>query len=104
MSGKVAVARATSLFTKEKRYLYDFDHHIIAEFEPLSIFFKQVQTAVASTVKKNFGVAIDVTSTADFYHVTENLYIVRTPKNGSKNTCIEDISQRCCPRHGDPQE
>lgn len=47
--------------------------------------------AVASTVKKNFGVAIDIKSTADFYNVTENLYIVKTPENGSKNTCIEDM-------------
>lgn len=46
---------------------------------------------VASTVKKNFGVAIDLKSTADFYNVTENLYIVKTPENGSKNTCIEDM-------------
>lgn len=46
---------------------------------------------VASTVKKNFGVAIDIKSTADFYNVTENLYIVKTPENGSKNTCIEDM-------------
>lgn len=48
-------------------------------------------SAVASTVKKNFGVAIDQKSTADFYHVTENLYIVKTPENGSKHTCIEDM-------------
>jgi hypothetical protein len=36
-------------------------------------------------------VAIDIKSTADFYNVTENLYIVKTPENGSKNTCIEDM-------------
>lgn len=47
--------------------------------------------SVASTVKKNFGVSIDLTSTSDFYNVTENLYIVKTPENGSKNTCIEDM-------------
>lgn len=47
--------------------------------------------AVASTVKRNFGVAIDINSTADFYNVTENLYIVKTPENGSNNTCIEDM-------------
>ncbi len=48
-------------------------------------------TAVASTVKKNFGVEFNTESTADFYHVTENLYIVKTPEDGSKNTCIEDM-------------
>lgn len=47
--------------------------------------------AVASTVKKNFGVAIEIKTTSDFYNVTENLYIVKTPEVGSKNTCIEDL-------------
>lgn len=47
--------------------------------------------AVASTVKKNFGVAIDLQSNAEFYNVTENLYIVKTPENGAKKTCIEDL-------------
>ncbi len=48
-------------------------------------------SAVASTVKKNFGVAIDINSTVDFYSVTDNLYIVKTPENGLKSTCIEDL-------------
>lgn len=46
---------------------------------------------VAGTVKKNFRVSIDVNSTADFYHITDNLYLVKTPENGNKNTCIEDL-------------
>ncbi|MCW4589547.1 MULTISPECIES: retron Ec67 family RNA-directed DNA polymerase/endonuclease [Acetobacteraceae] len=47
--------------------------------------------AVASTVKKNFGTEIDKKSTQDFYNVIDNLYIVKTPEDGSKNTCIEDM-------------
>ena len=47
--------------------------------------------AVASTVKKNFGIAIEIKTTSDFYNVTDNLYIVKTPEVGSKNTCIEDL-------------
>lgn len=46
---------------------------------------------VASTVKKNFKVSIDLSSTADFYHVTDNLYIVKTPEKGKTHTCIEDL-------------
>ncbi len=45
-------------------------------------------TGIAGTVSNNFGVTIDIKSTADFYNVTKNLYIVKTPENGSKNTCI----------------
>ena len=47
--------------------------------------------AVASAVNKNFGVAINKESTNDFYNVTDNLYIVKTPENGAENTCIEDM-------------
>ena len=48
-------------------------------------------SAVAGTVKKNFKVSININSTADFYHITDNLYIVKTPENGSSHTCIEDL-------------
>ncbi len=48
-------------------------------------------SAVASTVKKNFGVEIHITSTDDFYNITENLYIVKTPESGKSHTCIEDL-------------
>jgi RNA-directed DNA polymerase len=47
--------------------------------------------AVASTIKKSFKVSIDLHSTADFYHVTDNLYVVKTPENGTNHTCIEDL-------------
>lgn len=48
-------------------------------------------SGVAGTVKKNFGVSIDVNSTADFYHITHNLFMVKTPENKGKTTCIEDL-------------
>lgn len=48
-------------------------------------------SAVASTVKKNFGVSIDINSANDFYHITANLFIVKTPENNGKHTCIEDL-------------
>ena len=46
--------------------------------------------SVASTIKKNFGVSITKASTDDFYHVTHNLYVVKTPE-GNKDSCIEDL-------------
>lgn len=46
---------------------------------------------VASTIKSCFSIAIDITSTSDFYHITDNLYLIKTPENGASNTCIEDL-------------
>ena len=45
---------------------------------------------MASTINQNFGVQISLSSTSDFYHVTENLYVVKTPEIGAKS-CIEDL-------------
>ena len=46
--------------------------------------------SIANTVKRVFGVLITTTSTDDFYHITENLYLIKTTEtNGS--SCIEDL-------------
>lgn len=46
---------------------------------------------IASTIKSNFGVHFTWKSTEYFYHITDNLYVVKTPENGEKQTCIEDL-------------
>ena len=46
---------------------------------------------IASTIKKTFGVQFSWSSTNEFYHVTDNLYVVKTPEIGGKKTCIEDL-------------
>lgn len=46
---------------------------------------------VSSTIKTNFGISINKTSTDDFYNVMDNLYLVKTPENLSNDTCIEDL-------------
>lgn len=46
---------------------------------------------IAALIKKNFGVAISRTSNDDFYHITENLYLVKTPEDGANDTCIESM-------------
>jgi len=47
---------------------------------------------VAATIKENFGVSFSLMSTAPFYHVIENLYVVKTPEVGSDHkSCIEDF-------------
>lgn len=44
---------------------------------------------VAGTIKTNFGVSINLKSKDDFYHITDNLYLVKTPEIGGKKSCIE---------------
>jgi hypothetical protein len=46
---------------------------------------------VANTIKKNFKVSFSWKSTDDFYHVTDNLYVVKTPEKNGEKTCIEDL-------------
>lgn len=45
---------------------------------------------VCGTIKKNFGKSITLTSSDPFYHITDNLYVIKTPENGGKS-CIEDL-------------
>lgn len=45
---------------------------------------------VAGMIKKNFGVVITLSSTADFYHVVHNLYIVKTLETGGES-CMETM-------------
>ena len=46
---------------------------------------------IASTIKDTFRVQFSWKDTAEFYHVTDNLYVVKTPENGEKKTHIEDL-------------
>ena len=45
---------------------------------------------IAGTLKKVFGVSVALDSTNNFYHITENLYLVKTPEAKGKS-CIEDM-------------
>jgi RNA-directed DNA polymerase len=45
---------------------------------------------VVGMIKKNFGVSITLASTADYYHVIHNLYVIKTPETASK-TCMESM-------------
>ena len=42
--------------------------------------------------RTNFNLSITTTSRKDFYHITENLYMIKTPEtNGNGKSCIEDL-------------
>jgi hypothetical protein len=46
--------------------------------------------SVAGTIKKNFDIQIDTGTMSDFYHITNNLYLVKTPETG-REASIEDL-------------
>ena len=46
---------------------------------------------IFSTVRDNYSIEIDLQSSAPFFYVTDNLYLIKTPKKGPKDdSCIED--------------
>jgi len=46
---------------------------------------------IVGTIKKVFGVTISKQTTAQFYHLTDNLYVVKTPEAGDADTYIEQL-------------
>lgn len=47
---------------------------------------------IFATMNNNYGIKIKPGSTENFFHVTDNLYVVLTPHVGKKTkTCIEDL-------------
>lgn len=46
---------------------------------------------VASTIKNIFGIQFSAKSTEEFYHVTDNLYVVKIPEVDGSMTSIEDL-------------
>jgi RNA-directed DNA polymerase len=46
--------------------------------------------AVAGTIKTNFNKTINVGTTDPYYHITENLYLVKTPETNGQSS-IEDL-------------
>ncbi len=47
---------------------------------------------IFSTIKKNYGFSVDITSSDPFFHITDNLYLVKTPATAAGvASCIEDF-------------
>ena len=46
--------------------------------------------SIGGTVRKNFGISITTTCTDDFFHITKNLYLIKTPETNGES-CIEDL-------------
>jgi RNA-directed DNA polymerase len=50
-------------------------------------------TAIFTVIKNIYGKAISHKSTADYYHICKNLFLVKTPESSTPNnwSCIEDL-------------
>ena len=47
---------------------------------------------IFSTVKESYNIDIDLKASKPFFHVTDNLYLVKTPETGAiGESCIEDF-------------
>lgn len=46
---------------------------------------------IFSTLKQNFGIVTSHADERDFFRITHNLYLVKTPLLGHKTSCIEDF-------------
>jgi len=48
-------------------------------------------TDLKGNLKRLFSIDVSLTSTEQFYHLTDNLYLIKTPEKGATGTsCIED--------------
>ena len=47
-------------------------------------------SSLTGVLKTNFGITVTLTSSAPFYHITDNLYLVKTPEKKGQS-CIEDL-------------
>ena len=73
-----------------KKYLKRFSYLPLSY--PAILLVDNDTTSIFDAVKKAFGVSITLTSTAPFYHLAHNLYLIKTPELGSKGTsCIENF-------------
>ncbi|MGY4435241.1 RNA-directed DNA polymerase [Bradyrhizobium sp. F1.13.1] len=73
-----------------KKYLKRFTYLPLSH--PVILLVDNDTTSIFDSIKKAFGVTITLTSTAPFYHLGYNLYLVKTPELGAKGTsCIESF-------------
>lgn len=50
---------------------------------------------ILKTLSKNYGISVTLQSPEAFFHVTDNLYLVKTPrKDKTESSCIEDFFER----------
>ena len=46
---------------------------------------------VFKIIRKNTGIEIDFKASETFFHLKQNLYLVKTPSEGSDQSCMEDL-------------
>lgn len=70
------------------KYLKRFTHLPLSF--PVILLVDNDTTDIFNSIKNTFGKVVSLTSTSPFYHLSHNLYLVKTPELGVKGTsCIE---------------
>ena len=73
-----------------KKFLKRFTYLPLSH--PVILLIDNDTTKIFGSIKTAFGVTITPTSSAAFYHLSHNLYLVKTPELGVNGTsCIEDF-------------
>ena len=83
------------LILRYKRQLQTFKHRPLKHPVVVLIDNDKGAKVIFSVIKKNYGISIDKKSSDPFFHLIDNLYLVKTPKRGMKSeSCIEDFFDR----------
>jgi hypothetical protein len=80
------------LFIRYKDILQTFKHRPLKH--PIVVLIDNDEGAkdIFKSIKQNYGISIDIKSSDLFFHITDNLYFVKTPEQGKEGmSCIENF-------------
>jgi len=82
-------------FFIKKRYKHDiqtFDHRPLEHPVVILIDNDEGARVIFSVIKENYGIDMNLGSNSSFFHIADNLYLIKTPSRGRKGTSkIEDF-------------
>jgi retron-type reverse transcriptase len=79
------------LILSYKHYLPQFEHRPLRYPVILLIDNDEGAKSVFKTIKQNFRLEITHEKADPFYHLTDNLYLIKTPEKKDEYSCIEDL-------------
>jgi len=80
------------LFIRYKEHLQPILHRPMAHPVIVVVDNDDGSKDIFGAIKKNFDLTTGLDTTADFYHITNNLYLVKVPEKGSgAKSCMEDL-------------
>lgn len=92
LNGGVGDLRYFFIKSRYKRDIDSFGHRPLKHPVIVLVDNDHGAKSIFSICKRDYGITIDLKSSEPFFHVTDNLYLVKTPKKGAdEETCIEDF-------------